>query len=303
MSTAVIGTAFVDVKGFPSGTYDPLGRNRGTVKVGHGGVGRNVAENFANVGMPVDFVGMLDGSAFGKEVEGHLRDIGVGLDHAMRVPERGIGIWTAVFDEEGSLAGSVSQVPDMGLFEERFRQCGEEVVRAADGVVLEIDLSERISERAIDLAERLEKPVYALVGNLSVAMARPDLVARTSCFVCNDVEAAKLFGDEALLGSSPEQMLCHLPAASARAGIGSMVVTMGERGALYCENGSAGICPAVETEVVDTSGAGDAFFSGTVMGLIRGLTLSEAVSYGARLAAATIGWYEATCPVNRRFFG
>ena len=40
---AVIGTVFVDIKGFADAHYDPAGRNVGKIKLVHGGVGRNVA--------------------------------------------------------------------------------------------------------------------------------------------------------------------------------------------------------------------------------------------------------------------
>lgn len=300
MTTAIIGTAFIDVKGFAHGKYDPHGRNLGTVQMVHGGVGRNVAENFANMGMPVDFVSMLEDSAFGHDIAGHLGEIGVGLEHALVVPERGIGIWEAILDAQGNLVGSISHMPDVTLLAEHVRACGDEAIRAADSVVLEIDLNERIAELVIGLAVRYGKPVYAIVGNMSVAPARPDLLAKTSCFICNATEAARLFGDEKLVGFSPEQMLDYLPAAANHIGIGSMVVTMGECGAVYCEGASAGICLPVEAKVVDTSGAGDAFFSGTVMSLIKGLPLSKAAAYGAKLAAATIGWNQAICPATAR---
>ncbi len=302
MSTAVIGTTFVDVKGFPFGVYDPRGRNLGSVITVHGGVGRNVAENFANSGMPVSYVGMLEDSAFGRDVERHLLEIGVGLDHVLRVSKDGIGMWLVVLDEKGNLAGSISKMPNTSVFEEYLALHGEEIVKKHDHLVLEMDLNEQIAEPLINLAERYHKPVFSIVGNMSVILARPDLLKKTACFICNEIEASKFFGDEAFTTFSPDKMMACLPDAAREAGIGSMVVTMGERGAVYFENDTAGFCPVVETEVVDTSGAGDAFFSGTVMGLIRGIPLPEAVKYGARLAAATIGTDKTVCPVNRVFF-
>ena len=41
--TVVFGTVFMDCKGFAAYRYDPLGRNVGSVRFIHGGVGRNVA--------------------------------------------------------------------------------------------------------------------------------------------------------------------------------------------------------------------------------------------------------------------
>ena len=49
MSIAVIGTVFVDIKGFPEGAYIPTGRNAGRIEYVHGGVSRNVVEDIANL--------------------------------------------------------------------------------------------------------------------------------------------------------------------------------------------------------------------------------------------------------------
>ena len=49
MAIVVVGAVCVDVKGFPMDLYLPTGRNAGDVEIVHGGVGRNVAEDIANV--------------------------------------------------------------------------------------------------------------------------------------------------------------------------------------------------------------------------------------------------------------
>jgi len=303
-STVVIGSTFVDLKGFSESRYDPVGRNLGDVKIVHGGVGRNVAENFANVGVPVSFVGMTEESAIGRDVKRHLTEIGVGLDHLVTVPENGIGMWLVILDEKGDLAGSISRMPDLSPLQAYLEENGDAAVRDADAVVLEVDLNERIAETAVRLAKRYGKKLYAIVGNLSVVLARRDLIRQTDCFICNEIEAAKYFGREDLTSFSPEQMLAFLPEAAKEEGIFSMVVTMGEKGSVYYDGntGESGICAPVRTEVVDTCGAGDAFFSGTVMALGRGKPLSEAVRYGARLSSATIARAETTCPEEKGFF-
>ncbi len=301
--TVVIGTTFVDIKGFSRDSYDPLGRNIGEVKFVHGGVGRNVVENFANVGMPVSYVGMLEDSAIGLEVESHLREIGTDLSHVVKVPDHGIGVWLAILNEEGDLAGSISKMPDFTYLEDHLEAHGEEIIRQAEAVVLEVDLSEKVAEMAIQFSTKHGKDVYAIVGNLSVVMARRDLIRQTKCFICNEIEAAKFF-DRDISGHTTEEVCKWLPEAAEKEGLQSVVVTMGEQGAVYYEKGSksAGICPPCPTEVVDTTGAGDAFFSGTVMGLVQGASLEKASGYGARLASATISREENSCPVDKDFF-
>ena len=49
MPIVVVGNVFVDIKGFPDNQYIPSGRNAGRIEIVHGGVGRNVAEDIANL--------------------------------------------------------------------------------------------------------------------------------------------------------------------------------------------------------------------------------------------------------------
>lgn len=305
MDMVVVGVVFLDIKGFPFFKYDAVGTNLGNVLMTHGGVARNVAVNMANLGAEVEFVTMLDDDSLGREARLRLRGAGVKLTHAVSTPDKGMGMWLAVFNEKGDLAGSVSHMPDASPIERLFDEKGEEIIRSCRGVALEIDLSEKVSERVFELAERFDKPVYAIVANMSVILRRPDFMARTACVILNEIEAGRLFGRE-IRALSPEETLEAVSEAAPAMGIRSIVVTMGARGAVYldAENGLRGICPAVPCRVVDTTGAGDAFFSAVVESLARGMRLDDAVTCGARLASMTVSTSESTCPhVDEHFFG
>ena len=301
----VVGVVFLDIKGFPFFKYDAVGTNLGNVLMTHGGVARNVAVNMANLGAEVEFVTMLDDDSLGREARLRLRGAGVKLTHAVSTPDKGMGMWLAVFNEKGDLAGSVSHMPDASPIERLFDEKGEEIIRSCRGVALEIDLSEKVSERVFELAERFDKPVYAIVANMSVILRRPDFMARTACVILNEIEAGRLLGRE-IRALSPEETLEAVSEAAPAMGIRSIVVTMGARGAVYldAENGLRGVCPAVPCRVVDTTGAGDAFFSAVVESLARGMRLDDAVTCGARLASMTVSTSESTCPhVDEHFFG
>ena len=305
MDMVVVGVVFLDIKGFPFFKYDAVGTNLGNVLMTHGGVARNVAVNMANLGAEVEFVTMLDDDSLGREARLRLRGAGVKLTHAVSTPDKGMGMWLAVFNEKGDLAGSVSHMPDASPIERLFDEKGEEIIRSCRGVALEIDLSEKVSERVFELAERFDKPVYAIVANMSVILRRPDFMARTACVILNEIEAGRLFGRE-IRALSPEETLEAVSEAAPAMGIRSIVVTMGARGAVYldAENGLRGVCPAVPCRVVDTTGAGDAFFSAVVESLARGMRLDDAVTCGARLASMTVSTSESTCShVDEHFFG
>ena len=112
MAIVVLGAVFVDVKGFPLDKYIPTGRNAGTVVTVHGGVGRNVAEDIANVELRPTFVSLVDEGAQGEAIIAQLRRHKVNTDYIIPMPN-GMGMWLAVFDQTGELAGSISRRPEL----------------------------------------------------------------------------------------------------------------------------------------------------------------------------------------------
>ena len=284
----VIGAVFVDVKGFARDRYAPAERNVGDVQVVAGGVCRNVAENFIKMGRPVRFVSMVDDNGMGREVREDLAALGVDVQHVISAPN-GMGMWLAILDENGNLAGSISRQPDFSALETYLRAHGDAIVAESDAVVLEFDMNEAISGEVLRLARLHGKPVYSIVGNMSVILQHPEYLHDVACFICNEMEAGRLFrGDLSEL--SPETMLEALKRGSAVAGIPAMVITMGAQGAVYVDNttGEFGFCPPLPVDVVDTTGAGDAFFSAAVNALVNGEPLSQAVQAGTHLAARTL---------------
>jgi len=284
----IIGSVFVDVKGFAREKYMPEGRNVGNVQVVAGGVCRNVAEDLAKLGQTAQFVSMVDDNAMGRQVRDGLEALGVGVEHVIAA-DRGMGMWLAILDEKGDLAGSISRQPDFLALEEYLAKNGDAIMASADGVVLEFDMSAAISGQVLELAKKHGKPIYSIVGNMGVILQHPEYLHDVACFICNELEASRLFREE-LAGIGPEAMLEALKRGSAVAGIPAMVITMGPQGAVYMDNqtGEFGYCPPLEVNVVDTTGAGDAFFSAAVAALMTGAPLSQAVQEGTRLAARTL---------------
>jgi len=284
----VIGAIFVDVKGFAHNKYMPLERNVGDVQVVAGGVCRNVAENLSMLGHEAKFVSMVDDNGMGAQVRNDLECLGVNVEHVISAPG-GMGMWLAILDENGNLAGSISRQPDFSALEDYLKRNGDDIVAATDGLALEFDMNAEISGMMMALAKKHNKPVYTIVGNMGVILQHPEYLHDVSCFICNEMEAGRLFRED-LTAATPEETLKALQKGSALVGIPSMVVTMGPRGAVYVDNttGEFGFCPPMDVEVVDTTGAGDAFFTAAVATLMRGAPLSQAVQEGTRLAARTL---------------
>ena len=295
MGIVVIGATFVDIKGFPEDAYIPTGRNVGRVEYVHGGVARNVVEDIANVELRPTFLGIVDDTPLGADVLQKLKKHKVNVDYVLSIPD-GMGTWLAVFDNHGDVAGSISKRPNMLPIADLLEEKGDEIFREADSVILEVDLDKEIVKKALELAEKYGIKAFGVVSNMNIAAKRRDFLQKFACFICNLQEAGMLFLDD-YSGRTPEEMRDILSEKVIRARIPSMVVTMGEQGAVYADcGGSKGVWPARNVQVKDTTGAGDAFCAGVAMGLTYGKDLPAAIEIGSQLAASVITSSENVCP-------
>ena len=295
MGIVVLGAVFVDIKGYPSEVYIPGGRNAGRVEHVHGGVSRNIAEDIANVELRPTFISLVDDSGAGADVIKKLKSHKINTDY-IRVTPNGMGTWLAVFGNNGDVEAAISKRPDLHPILDTLIEHGDEIFSQADSISLEIDIDKDIVKQVFMLAEKYDKPVYAVVSNMRIAVERRDFLRSTHCFVCNQQEAGILFSDD-YSDKAPEEMADILAERIKAARIQRMIVTMGEHGAVYATiDGEKGICPAKKVDVKDTTGAGDAFFAGATIGLTYGKTMQEACEIGTRLAASVICTSENVCP-------
>lgn len=290
----VVGTVFVDLKCFPKYEINYKGTNPGRTRFYHGGVGRNVAETMALLGSKVRFSSAVQEGGMGHEVLVRLNEAGVNLDGVLTTPDpEGMGMWVAILHRDGDLACSISQMPNTRYLEEAWARYGRRLLDGACLMVLELDYSVSLVEQAIQNAHEAGVQVVGLPASSECIKARPDLISGIDTYVLNQVEAEQIWG----------KPVASIPAAeqAARAilelGPKQVVVTLGALGCVVAEKGKGFpiYVPAMPVEVVDTSGAGDAFVAGLSHALARGAGLRRAAEVGARVAAWTVSHAETVC--------
>lgn len=241
------------------------------------------------------FVSLVDDNGMGEDVIRKLKNHKVNTSYIRRGPD-GMGTWLAVFDNTGEVCAAVSKRPDLLPILEILEESGDEIFRNADSIILEIDIEKEVAKKIFDLADKYQRPVYAVVSNMSIAIERRDFLKRVECFVCNQQEAGILFSED-YSEKTPEEMANILLKKIQQAQIRRMVVTMGGAGSVYADmEGNKGICPVQKVDVKDTTGAGDSFFAGVAIGLTYGKNLQESCEIGTRLAASVICTSENVCP-------
>ncbi|MGC5563181.1 ribokinase [Streptomyces sp. FR-108] len=100
--------------------------------------------------------------------------------------------------------------------------------------------------------------------------------------IVNEHEARVVLGADA--GATPEEWAGALLALGPR----SVVVTLGEEGALVADASGTARVPAVKVNAVDTTGAGDSFTAALAWRLGAGESLTASAAYAARVGAVAV---------------
>ncbi|MFD5825827.1 ribokinase [Lentzea sp. NPDC060358] len=265
----VLGSAnadlVVEVGRRPAGGETVLG---GDTVVLPGGKGANTAVAAARVGASVALVGAVGDDGYGALLRESLESSGVdtSLVKASARPT-GIAYITVTPDGENSIVVSPGANSDVSSSDvDGLSFAGVRVLTCS----LEVPLEAVV--HAIDVAA--EAGVRTVLNLSPVAELPSATLGRLTVLVVNEHEAAQLASDwQGLLALGPA----------------SAVVTLGSRGVAVVQESGVVEVPAAEVaEVVDTTGAGDAFAGAVSARLADGDDLVQAARYAVKVAALSV---------------
>jgi ribokinase len=244
-----------------------------------GGKGANQAVAAARLGAEVAFVARIGGDAFGRETLGALRREGLDVRYVAQDPEAPSGVAMIVVGPGGQ--NLIAVAPGANR---RLSGADVEAARAAfSGVRVVLTELETPVEAGLTAARLGREAGARVILNPAPAPSDPlpgALFEAVDLLTPNETEAAVLSGQESPEGAA-EVLL--------RRGVGAVIVTLGEAGALVAtRTGPAQRIPGFRVEAVDTTAAGDAFNGGLAVALGRGEALQEAVRYAHAVAALTV---------------
>lgn len=238
-----------------------------------GGKGANQAVAAARLGAQVSMIGQVGHDAFANAILENLA--ADGIDHAFVIQDReaATGVALIVVDDAGQNSIVVAPGANMRLAPADV-DAAEAAIAQADVLLLQLENPLQTVTRAAQVARAHQIPVI-----LNPAPARPlpgELLALVDVLAPNESETA-------LLAGMPVQDRYGAAAAAGRLrelGIGTVILTLGERGSLLATDHGVEYFPAFEVAPVDTTAAGDAFMAGLGVALAEGRSPAKAVRWG-----------------------
>lgn len=249
-----------------------------------GGSGANIAAGLAKLGRSVTFLGETGDDEAGRWLLEKMNDSGIDTSAMKTVTGGKSASCFIALDEQGNrviyaLGGSalLENVDELDL---------PSITKSR--VICISDAYIPVAAAAAEAALSNEIAVFFIPGGLMATHGLKGLspiLKSTSVLVVSRNEAKILIGD-----CSPGDAGLSLR----EAGPEIVVVTLGADGAIYVSEKGVKIVSAVDTSVIDTTGAGDAFAAGLINAYLDDREWSDAVEMGCAMAAIKISHLGAT---------
>lgn len=253
--------------------------------MGPGGKGSNQAVGVARLGAEATFAGIIGEDKLGEIASELYEREGVDTSYLQRTRELATGAGFIILNQ----AGENGIILDMGaneLMDEQFVEGVEEQIARSDVVMSVLELPVAAAAAAMRLGRK--HGARTILNPAPATALDAEVLQNVDYLTPNETELRILLGlapDDASPTRELAQRLREM-------GVRNLIVTLGSAGALVlCDEMETAI-PAPAVDVVDTTGAGDAFNSGLAVALAEGLGLREAVRFAiatGAIACQTLG--------------
>lgn len=277
----VVGAALIDLISYVPRLPRPGETLHGSdFRIGYGGKGANQAVMAARLGARVAIVTRVGRDTFGDGMLENFRSMGVEVGHVAVDSKATSGVAPIAVEPEGENAivivtGANARMTTADV------EAARDAIAAADVLVCQLEIPVEVSLAAMRIAAESST---ATVLNAAPAVPLPaEALADVDVLCVNESEAATLLRRTIATGEEPE-------AARALRALGprAAVVTLGGRGCIVSWEAGEAAVPAKQVEVVDTTGAGDAFTGTLAHALAGGASLVEAAARANAVAALSV---------------
>ncbi|HSK48067.1 MAG TPA: carbohydrate kinase family protein [Coriobacteriia bacterium] len=279
----VLGGANTDIVGHSAAPLVAFDSNPGEVRMSPGGVGRNIAENLARLGVRTTLLTGFGSDAHGRELERACRAARIDTAPSLVCGDLAGSVYLAILDDEGDMALAVSDMRPLDRLTPRVLQARRGALESSDLVVADTNLPEETLEW---LAEATSVPIALDLVSTTKAPRARTLLAKLAIVKGNGLEAAALLGQPDPETRSQIETLAH---RLLERGAGTAFVTAGALGSCYADATETGWMDAPQVDIANATGAGDAFTAGVVAARLADRPLAECARFGSHLAGVTLG--------------
>ncbi|MCA2242076.1 MULTISPECIES: ribokinase [Mycobacterium] len=244
-----------------------------------GGKGANQAVGLAQLGVPVALIAVTGDDDAGRTVLARARRDGIDVGGVARRGTTALLIDVVARPPERML---LEDVPESSLVQVADLDRSITVFDGADTVSLQL---QQPPATVLEAAQRARRRGLRVVADGAPAPhIRAELLAAVDVIRADATEASLIAGREITTAKQAFELAAHLLTC----GPGLVAVAVPKVGDLVAWNGGSELFEFADVDVVDPTGAGDAFVAGLIAALRDGAAPPEAGKLAAAAASATV---------------
>lgn len=240
-------------------------------KVLPGGKGANQAIAAARLGKKVGFIGCVGNDDNGKKLIENLRGNNVETQYIQIVDDVPTGVANIVVAEEDN---SIIVIPGANYsISKDMIDKNMDILLNSKLILLQNEIPMEVIEHVIDLC--FGKDVKVILNPAPAVKLKESIVNKIDYLTPNEHECKIAFGNP-----NTDELLTKYP--------NKLIVTVGDKGVLYHDGNKKVNIPAFKVDVVDTTGAGDAFNGAFAVAIVEGNSLYESLLFANKAAAISV---------------
>ena len=250
----------------------------GTFLMNPGGKGANQAVAAARLNGDVCFVAKVGNDVFGTQAIELFNKEKIKTEYIFIDDTNPSGVALITVDGKGENCIAVAQGANGNLSVNDINNT-EQVLQDADIILVQLEIPIETIEYIAALAKQHNKKL--ILNPAPACILGDDLLSKISIITPNEKEASMLSGIEITNIETAKQAAQVLSGK----GIATVIITLGEEGALLYENNEFNLIPTNKVNAVDTTAAGDVFNGAIAVAISEQKNIKDAVRF-ANIAAS-----------------
>jgi pseudouridine kinase len=286
----VLGGANVDIIGIPNQKFVPADSNPGQIKIANGGVGRNIAENLVHLGVPTKLISAVGDDLNGRKILEHAERIGLDMKNTLVLSDKPTSTYLAILDVNGDMQAAVSQ---MDIFDEMtidFVQSKKQVIENSKICIIDTNIPDEVIDYVLNHFKHTK--YYLDTVSSKKALKIKDRIGLFHTIKPNKIEA-ELLSDIKIenhhdLEKASEYFL--------EQGVKRVFITLGAEGVFYHDGKVHQLIPNPKVQVVNATGAGDAFLAALAFSDFNDCDIDESARFAMATAVLALSYEETINP-------
>ncbi len=286
----VIGGTNIDIMGAPENKLIYHDSNVGHVEISLGGVGRNIAENLVRLSIETHLISVIGTDPYGDLIIKRAEEIGLNIENSMILEDKDTSIYLSILDEDGDMEIGLSSMENFKYMDIEFIKTKADLIENAKVCVIDTN----IPQDTIEYILYNFKDVDFFLDTVSTKKAEKvkETIGLFHTIKPNRMEAEILADMKIDTDIDLERAIQYFHSK----GVKNVFISLSKEGVIFSDGEKLGRLKAESPDIINATGAGDAFVAAICYGHMKGLKIEEKAKLAVGASLLALGHEETINP-------